>query len=157
MWRSFTCFYFKDDDVTDSKTCEDPWYMNPQLVGKTRPIVQNTINLANKNKGSVCVLIELNRMLESCPTKEDLENEPDAKHHQFQFRLLKYGEVIVENFDSPSKIRDIEILERGTNSLQLKVSHARQTQGSLTQTLVVTSKEIQVRLFCSCLSARPSA
>ena len=91
----------------------DKWFMDEEQFGANRPLLQDFIDLANKNEeddsASICFLISLNEIGES--------------ENSFQLKLLKAGVTIVEGFQAPETIWKMEEVHSDLDWIELKVYH----------------------------------
>ena len=89
------------------------WFMDETQVGLNQPLMTDFIELAEQNaegsSASICFLISLNEYGESA----------DA----FQLKLLKGGTVIVDGFNAPPTIWQVDEADRGYDTAELTLYH----------------------------------
>ena len=89
------------------------WFMDEEKVGKNRPLMYDFIELAKKNeeaKLSICFLVSLSQMN---PTTVN----------DFRLKLLKHGETVIDNFEAPPKVYEMEPIKVGVNDAEVMIHH----------------------------------
>jgi hypothetical protein len=102
------------------------WFTTVEGLSKNREIVKTFVEFAKENTArSICFIITLNQYQPSSNVNDNVE---------LKFRK---GNFVIPKFQPPGKIRTVEYLESGFNSLKFKLHHGKDIH--LFPKLVVTA------------------